>query len=85
MKQFIKWIVDFIISFFKDLLMKTKIEKLEKEVDDATKTADYDVEKATEYYHDFMSDYAAYKSDLKRRGHAERLRESGEGAEKGNR
>ena len=85
MKQFIKWIVDFIISFFKDLLMKTKIEKLEKEVDDATKTADYDVEKATEYYHDFMSDYAAYKSDLKRRGHARGLREGSEGAKEGNR
>mgnify|MGYP001362646254 CR=1 FL=1 len=85
MKQFIKWIVDFIISFFKDLLMKTKIEKLEKEVDDARKTADYDVEKATEYYHDFMSDYAAYKSDLRRRGLTEGLREGSEGAEEGDR
>ena len=29
MKQLIKWIVDFIISFLKDLVMKNHIEKLE--------------------------------------------------------
>ena len=67
------------------MIAKTKIKKLEKEVEDATKTADYDVEKATDYYHDFMSDYAAYKSDLKRRGHAEELREGSDSAEEGNR
>ena len=67
------------------MIAKTKIKKLEKEVEDATKTADYDVEKATDYYHDFMSDYAAYKSDLKRRGHAEGLREGSDSAEEGNR
>ena len=67
------------------MIAKTKIKKLEKEVEDATKTADYDVEKATDYYHDFMSDYAAYKSDLKRRGHAEELRKGSDSTEKGNR
>jgi len=84
-KQVIKWIVDYIISFLKDLVMERRIRKLEKEVEDATKTADYDVEKATDYYHDFMSDYAAYKSDLKRRGHSPGLRKGSEGAEKGDR
>ena len=85
MKQLIKWIVDFIISFLKDFMSKTKIKKLEKEVEDATVKADHDVEKATDYYHDFMSDYAAYQSDLKRRGHVNGLREGGEGSEKGDR
>ena len=66
-------------------MAKTKIKKLEDEVKDATKTADHDVEKASEYYHDFMSDYAAYQSDLKRRGSIDRLREGGEGSEKGDR
>jgi len=66
-------------------MAKTKIKKLEKEVEDATKTADYDVEKATDYYHDFMSDYAAYKSDLKRRGHTPGLRKGSDSAEEGNR
>ena len=32
MKQLIKWIVDFIISFLKDLVMKNHIEKLEKDI-----------------------------------------------------
>jgi len=85
MKQFVKWIIDFIISFIKDMIAKTKIKKLEKEVEDATKIADHDVEKATDYYHDFMSDYAAYKSDLKRRGHTPGLREGSDSAEEGNR
>ena len=66
-------------------MAKTKIKKLEDEVKDATKTADHDVEKATDYYHDFMSDYAAYQSDLKRRGHVDGLREGSEGSEKGDR
>ena len=66
-------------------MAKTKIKKLENEVKDATKTADYDVEKATDYYHDFMSDYAAYKSDLKRRGHAEELRKGNNSTEESNR
>jgi hypothetical protein len=67
------------------MIAKTKIKKLKKEVEDATKTADYDVEKATDYYHDFMSDYAAYKSDLKRRGHAEELRKGNSSTEESNR
>ena len=67
------------------MIAKTKIKKLEKEVEDATKTADYDVEKATNYYHDFMSDYAAYKSDLKRRGHSRELRKGSKDTEEGNR
>ena len=66
-------------------MAKTKIKKLEDEVKDATKTADHDVEKATDYYHDFMSDYAAYQSDLKRRGHVNGLREGSEDSEKGDR
>jgi len=66
-------------------MAKTKIKKLEKEVEDATVKADHDVEKATDYYHDFMSDYAAYQSDLKRRGHAPGLRKGSEGSEKGDR
>ena len=71
MKQLIKWIVDFIISFLKDLVMKNHIEKLEKEVDDANKEADKDVERANESYHEFMALYSDYQSDLKRRGHEE--------------
>ena len=67
------------------MMAKTKIKKLEDEVKDATKTADHDVEKATDYYHDFMSDYAAYKSDLKRRGHAEGLRKGNSSTEESNR
>ena len=71
MKQIIKWIVDFIISFLKDMMSKTKIKKLEEEVKDATQKADEDVKRANKGYDDFMSDYNAYKSDLKRRGHGE--------------
>jgi len=85
MKQFIKWIVDFIISFLKDLVMKNHIEKLEKEVEDANKEADKDVERANESYHEFMSLYSDYQSDLKRRGHVGGLRKGSEGAEEGNR
>ena len=85
MKQLVKWIVEFIISFIKDMMAKTKIKKLEKEVEDATVKADHDVEKATDYYHDFMSDYAAYQSDLKRRGHVNGLREGSEGSEESDR
>ena len=81
----IKWIIDFLVSYVKDLFGRIKIKELEKEVKDATKTADHDVEKATDYYHDFMSDYAAYKSDLKRRGHTPGLREGSDSAEEGNR
>ena len=65
------------------MMAKTKIKKLEDEVKDATKTADYDVEKSTDYYHDFMSDYAAYKSDLRRRSSSGGLRKGSEGAEEG--
>mgnify|MGYP003679649170 FL=1 len=71
MKQIIKWIVDFIISFLKDMMSKTKIKKLEEEVKDATQKADEDVKRANKGYDDFMSDYNAYQSDLKRRGHGE--------------
>ena len=78
MKQFIKWIVDFIISFLKDLVMKNHIEKLEKEVDDANKEADKDVERANESYHEFMSLYSDYQSDLKRRGMSTLQSNSGE-------
>ena len=85
MQKMIKWIVDFIISFLKDLMAKTKIKKLEDEVKDATKTADHDVEKASEYYHDFMSDYAAYKSDLRRRSASGGLRKGSGSAEEGDR
>ena len=71
MKQIIKWIVDFIISFLKDMMSKTKIKKLEEEVKDASQKADEDVKRANKGYDDFMSDYNAYQSDLKRRGHVE--------------
>jgi len=52
-------------------MAKTKIKKLEDEVEDATKKADKDVERANESYHEFMSLYSDYQSDLKRRGHEE--------------
>jgi len=78
MKQLIKWIVDFIISFLKDLVMKNHIEKLEKEVEDANKEADKDVERANESYHEFMSLYSDYQSDLKRRGMSTLQSNSGE-------
>ena len=71
MKQLIKWIVDFIISFLKDFMAKTKIKKLEEEVKDATDKADHDVDRANQDYHEFMSLYSDYQSDLKRRGHEE--------------
>ena len=71
MKQIIKWIVDFIISFLKDMMSKTKIKKLEEEVKDASQKADEDVKHANKGYDDFMAKYNAYKSDLKRRGHGE--------------
>ena len=67
------------------MMAKTKIKKLEKEVEDATKTANHDVEKATDYYHDFMSDYAAYKSDINRRGHSKGLRKGSKDTEEGDR
>jgi hypothetical protein len=94
MKQLIKWIIDFIISFLKDLAMKSHIEKLEKEVDDAKEKAEKDVERANESYHEFMAMYSDYQSDLKRRGHGEmstmrtdarELRRSGKETEKSNR
>jgi hypothetical protein len=52
-------------------MAKTKIKKLEDEVEDATKKADQDVERANQSYHEFMSYYSDYQSDLKRRGHEE--------------
>ena len=85
MKQLIKWIVDFVISFLKDMMAKTKIKKLEDEVIDATEKADKDVERANQSYHEFMSYYSDYQSDLKRRGHVDGLREGSKGAEEGNR
>ena len=71
MKQLVKWIVEFIISFLKDIMAKTKIKKLEDEVKDATNQADHDVDRANQDYHEFMSLYSDYQSDLKRRGHEE--------------
>ena len=71
MKQLVKWIVDFIISFLKDMMAKTKIKKLAEEVKDATEKADYDVDRANQDYHEFMSLYSDYQSDLKRRGYEE--------------
>ena len=94
MKQLIKWIVDFVISFLKDFMAKTKIKKLEDEVIDATEKADKDVERANQSYHEFMSYYSDYQSDLKRRGHEEvstmrkdarELRRSSEETEEGDR
>ena len=93
MKQIVKWIVDFIISFLKDMMSKTKIKKLEEEVKDATQKADEDVKRANKGYDDFMADYNAYQSDLKRRGHekmstvrkdAGELRRGSEGSEESN-
>ena len=75
-------------------MAKTKIKKLEEEVKDATEKADKDVERATQSYHEFMSYYSDYQSDLKRRGHEEvstmrpdarELRRSGEEAKDGDR
>ena len=71
MKQLVKWIVEFIISFIKDIMAKTKIKKLEDEVKDATNQADHDVDRANQDYHEFMSLYSDYQSDLKRRGYGE--------------
>ena len=66
-------------------MAKTKIKKLEDEVEDATKKADQDVERANQSYHEFMSYYSDYQSDLKRRGSIDGLRESSKAAEEGNR
>ena len=75
-------------------MAKTKIKKLEDEVEDATEKADQDVERANQSYHEFMSYYSDYQSDLKRRGHgkvstmrtdARELRRSSEGPEESNR
>ena len=91
MQKMIKWIVDFIISFLKDMMSKTKIKKLEEEVKDASQKADEEVKHASKGYDDFMSKYNAYKSDLKRRGlstvrrDAGKLRGGSEGSEKGDR
>ena len=93
MKQLVKWIVEFIISFIKDIMAKTKIKKLEDEVKDATNQADHDVDRANQDYHEFMSLYSDYQSDLKRRGHEEmstvrkdarELRRSSEETKEGN-
>ena len=66
-------------------MAKTKIKKLEDEVEDATKKADQDVERANQSYHEFMSYYSDYQSDLKSRGFINGLRESSKDPEKGNR
>ena len=66
-------------------MAKTKIKKLEDEVEDATNKADHDVERANQSYHEFMSYYADYQSDLKRRGSINGLRESSKDTEEGNR
>ena len=66
-------------------MAKNKIKKLEDEVKDATKKADQDVERANQSYHEFMSYYSDYQSDLKRRGFIDRLREGSEGAKEGDR
>ena len=50
------------------MISKTKIKKLEEEVKDATQKADEEVKRANKGYDDFMADYNAYQSDLKRRG-----------------
>ena len=78
MKQLVKWIVEFIISFIKDIMAKTKIKKLEEEVKDATNQADHDVDRANQDYHEFMSLYSDYQSDLKRRGLSTMQPNSGE-------
>ena len=66
-------------------MAKTKIKKLEDEVEDATNKADQDVERANQSYHEFMSYYSDYQSDLKRRGHVGGLRKGSEAAKEGNR
>jgi hypothetical protein len=72
-------------------MAKTKIKKLEDEVKDATNKADKDVERANQSYHEFMSYYSDYQSDLKRRGVSTvrtdvgELRRSGERAEESDR
>ena len=66
-------------------MAKTKIKKLEDEVKDATVKANKDVELANESYHEFMSYYADYQSDLKRRGSINGLRKSSKDPEEGNR
>ena len=66
-------------------MAKTKIKKLEDEVEDATNKADQDVERANQSYHEFMSYYSDYQSDLKRRGFINGLRKSSKAAEEGNR
>ena len=78
MKQIIKWIVDFIISFLKDMMSKTKIKELEEEVKDASQKADEEVKHSSKGYDDFMAKYNAYKSDLKRRGLSTVRRDAGE-------
>ena len=52
-------------------MSKTKIKELEEGVKDATQKADEDTKRANKGYDDFMADYNAYQSDLKRRGHGE--------------
>ena len=52
-------------------MSKTKIKELEEEVKDATQKADEDVKRANKNYDDFMANYNAYQSDLKRRGYGE--------------
>ena len=59
-------------------MAKTKIKKLEDEVKDATDKADKDVERANQSYHEFMSYYSDYQSDLKRRGLSTMQPNSGE-------
>ena len=59
-------------------MAKTKIKKLEDEVKDATEKADYDVDRANQDYHEFMSLYSDYQSDLKRRGLSTMQPNSGE-------
>ena len=59
-------------------MAKTKIKKLEDEVKDATNKADKDVERANQSYHEFMSYYSDYQSDLKRRGLSTMQPNSGE-------
>lgn len=66
-------------------MAKTKIKKLEDEVEDATKKADQDVERANQSYHEFMSYYSDYQSDLKSRGFINGLRKSSKDPEEGNR
>ena len=72
-------------------MAKTKIKKLEEEVKDATEKADKDVERANQSYHEFMSYYSDYQSDLKRRGMSTvqpssgEMRKSSKGPEKGDR